>query len=201
MVELRFLIRNSVFNVQDAPGTAAIRRLSLCLPSLEEAALLSEVDEKGCIIPRREVFFLTNLPTGPVIEGFEDCALGEFVKAQLEAVLENGVPPEKCVIYGLDGFLDPIEPEQADRLRDIISVCECRSNEFAPETVVRFMSESGFFDEYIIVGIKQGNGWRRSRCITTFEDRPGEAATILRNLAEYLAKEQEDDKPHDDLHV
>ena len=201
MVELRFRIRNDVFSVQEAPGEAAIRPLSLCLPSLEEAALLSDVDEKGRIVPRREVFFLANLRTGPVIEGFGDCALGEFIKAQLEAVSENGELPAKCEVYGLDGFLDLVEPEGADRLRDIIGVCEFRSNEFAPETVVRFMKDSGFFDEYIIVGIKRGNGWRRSRCITTFENRPGDAATILGNLAEYFGKEQEDDKPYDDLHV
>jgi hypothetical protein len=201
MVVLRFRIRNSVFNGQAAPGRAAIRPLSLRLPSVEEAALLSEVDEKGRIIPRREVFFLANLRTGPVIEGFRDCALGEFIKAQLEAMSENDEPPRKCELYGLNGFLDLVEPERVDHLRDIISVCEFRSNEFAPETVVRFMKESGFFDEYIIVGIKRGNGWRRSRCITTFDDRPADAATILGNLADYFAKEQEDDRPHDDLHV
>ena len=41
MVELRFRIRNNVFNVQEiASRRATIRPLSLCLPSVEEAALL-----------------------------------------------------------------------------------------------------------------------------------------------------------------
>ena len=87
---------------------------------------------------------------------------------------------------------------EAERLRDLISVCEFRANEFTPESAVRFLKESGFFDEYIIVGVKRGNGWRRSRCITTFEGRPGDAATILGHLAEYFGKETQDDKPHDD---
>jgi hypothetical protein len=201
MVELNFRIRNSVFNDQDSPSCAAIRSLSLCVPSMEEAALLSEIDESGCVIPRREVFFLGNLRTGPVIEGFEDCALGEFVKAQLEAVCENGEPPTKCEVYGLDSFLDLLEPAQVERLRDIISVCEFPVDRYSPEVVVRFLKECGFFDEYIIVGIKRGNGWRRSRCITTFENRPSDAAVILGNLAEYFEKEQEDDKPYGDLHA
>ena len=48
MVELRFRIRNSVFNVQEVPSRrATIRPLSLCLPSVEEAALLGEVDESA----------------------------------------------------------------------------------------------------------------------------------------------------------
>src|SRR5207249_6913842 len=67
----------------------------------------------------------------------------------------------------------------------------------SPESAVRFLKESGFFDEYIIVGVKRGNGWRRSRCITTFEGRPSDAATILGHLAEYFGKEQQDDKPHE----
>src|SRR6266705_4483728 len=181
MVELRFRIRNSVFNVQEVPSRrATIRPLSLCLPSVEEAALLGEVDETGRVIPRRGVFFMANLRTGPVIEGFENCAIGEFVKAQLEALAQNGEPPAKCEVHGLDPFLELAEPEQAERLRDLISVCECRSNEFTPASAVRFLKESGFFDEYIIVGVKRGSGWRRSRCITTFEGRPGNAATILR---------------------
>ena len=116
MVELRFRIRNSVFNPQDPPRKSTIRPLALCLPSVEEAALLGEVDETGRVVPRRGVFFLTNLRTGPVIEGFEDCALGEFVKAQLEALSQNGEPPAKCEVHGLDPFLEFAEPEQADRL-------------------------------------------------------------------------------------
>src|SRR5437870_473642 len=96
MIELRFRIRNNVLNPQDSPRKSTIRPLSLCLPSVEEAALLGEVDEGGRVIPRRGVFFLTNLRTGPVIEGFEDCALGEFVKAQIEALSQNGEPPAKC---------------------------------------------------------------------------------------------------------
>ncbi len=150
MVELRFRIRNSVFTPQDPPRKSTIRPLSLCFPSVEEAALLGEVDETGRVIPRRGVFFLTNLRTGPVIEGFEDCALGEFVKAQLEALSQDGEPPAKCEVHGLDPFLEMAEPDQADRLRDLISVCEFRSNEFTPESAVRFLKESGFFDEYII---------------------------------------------------
>jgi hypothetical protein len=63
---------------------------------------------------------------------------------------------------------------------------------------VRFLKDSGFFDEYIMVGVKRGNGWRRSRCITTFEGRPGDAATILGHLAEYFGKDHQDDKPQDD---
>ena len=50
-------------------------------------------------------------------------------------------------------------------------------------------------------GVGRGNGWRRSRCITTFEGRPSDAATILGHLAEYFGKEQQDDKPHDDRHM
>src|SRR6266478_6882265 len=133
MVELRFRIRNNVFNLQEPPRKATIRPLSLCLPSVEEAALLGEVDETGRVIPRRGVFYLANLRTGPVIEGFEDCALGEFVKAQLEALAQNGEPPARCEVHGLDPFLDPTEPEEVDKLRDLISVCEFRSNEFTPE--------------------------------------------------------------------
>jgi len=36
--------------------------------------------------------------------------------------------------------------ERYERLRDLISVCEFRSNEFTPESAVRFLKESGFFD-------------------------------------------------------
>src|SRR5205085_11985537 len=122
MVELRFRIRNNVFNLQDPPRKATIRPLSLCLPSVEEAALLGEVDETGRVIPRRGVFFLTNLRMGAVIEGFEDCAIGEFVKSQLEALCQNGEPPAKCEVHGLDPFQELGEPDQVDRLRDLVSV-------------------------------------------------------------------------------
>src|SRR2546427_5985023 len=116
MVELRFRIRNNVFNPQDPPRKSTIRPLSLCLPSVEEAALLGEVDETGRVIPRRGVFFLTNLRTGPVIEGFEDCALGEFVRAQLEALSQDGEPPAKCAVHGLDPFFEMAESNQVDPL-------------------------------------------------------------------------------------
>ena len=202
MVELRFRIRNSVFSVQPAVRRPAIRPLSLYFPSVEEAALLCEVDDGGRVVPRRGVFFLSFPRTGPVIEGFEDCALGEFVRAQLEAIAQDGEPPQSCEVHGLDPFLDLVaEPEQTERLRDLISVCEFRANEFTPESAVRFLKDSGFFDEYIIVGVKHGHGWRRSRCITTFEGRPADAATILGHLAEYFGKEQQDDKPQDDRHM
>lgn len=198
MVELRFRIRNSVFAAQNSARRSTIRPVALLCPSVEEAALLGEVDDTGRLVPRKGVFFLSFPKTGPVIEGFEDCALGEFVKAQLEALCQNGEPPARCEVHGLDPFLDLAEPEDAEKLRDLISVCEFRVNEFTPESAVRFLKESGFFDEYIIVGVKRGNGWRRSRCITTFEGRPGDAATILGHLAEYFGKEHQDDKPHDD---
>jgi hypothetical protein len=51
---------------------------------------------------------------------------------------------------------------RSERLRDLISVCEFRAHEFTPESAVRFLKDSGFFDEYIMVGVKRGNGWRRS---------------------------------------
>src|SRR2546425_9679916 len=124
MVELRFRIRNNVFSLQEAQRKAAIRPLSLCLPSVEEAALLGEVDETGRLVPRRGVFFLTNLRTGPVIEGFEDCAIGEFVKAQIEGLSQNGEPPAKSEGHGLEPFLELAEPDQVDRLRDLVSVFE-----------------------------------------------------------------------------
>ena len=198
MIELRFRIRNSVFNSPNPVRRATIRPLALLCPSVEEAALLGEVDEAGRLTPRKGVFNMSLPRTGPVIEGFEDCALGEFVKAQLEALAQNGEPPARCEVHGLDPFLDLADPQEAERLRDLISVCEFRAHEFTPESAVRFLKDSGFFDEYIMVGVKRGNGWRRSRCITTFEGRPGDAATILGHLAEYFGKEQQDDKPHDD---
>jgi hypothetical protein len=198
MVELRFRIRNGAFTSQNAQRRSTIRPLALLCPSVEEAALLGEVDDVGRLVPRKEVFYVSFQRTGPVIEGFEDCALGEFVRAQLEALSQNGEPPARCEVHGLDPFLEMAEPEEAEKLRDLISVCEFRANEFTPESAVRFLKDSGFFDEYIIVGVKRGNGWRRSRCITTFEGRPADAATILGHLAEYFGKEQQDDKPHDD---
>src|ERR1043165_3421846 len=201
MVELRFRIRNTVFTQPQAVRRSTIRPLALMCPSIEEAALLGEVDHAGRLIPRKGVFAMSAQRTGPVIEGFEDCALGEFVKAQLEALSQNGEPPARCEVHGLNPFLELAEPEDTERLRDLISVCEFRANEFTPESAVRFLKESGFFDEYIIVGVKRGNGWRRSRCITTFEGRPADAATILGRLGEYCGKEQQEKKPHDDRHM
>ena len=86
MVELKFRVRNTVFTAPNPNRRGMIRPLSLYCPSVEEAALLGEVDEVGRLVPRRGVFYLSFPRTGPVIEGFEDCALGEFVKAQLEAL-------------------------------------------------------------------------------------------------------------------
>jgi len=197
MVELRFRIRNTVFAPSHSARRPTIRPLALICPSVEEAALIGEVDDAGRLVPRKGVFCMSSQRTGPVIEGFEDCALGEFIKAQLEALSEHGEPPARCELHGLNPFLDLAEPEETERLRDLISVCEFRSNEFTPESAVRFLKESGFLDEYIIVGVKRGSGWRRSRGITTFEGRPGDAATILGHLAEYFGKET-DDRPHDD---
>src|SRR6266566_10111712 len=136
MVELRFRIRNSAFTAQSAQRRATIRPLALLCPSVEEAALLGEVDEAGRLTPRRGVFNMSSPRTGPVIEGFEDCALGEFVKAQLEALAQNGEPPARCEVHGLDPFLDFADAEEAERLRDLISVCEFRSNEFTPESAL-----------------------------------------------------------------
>lgn len=198
MVELRFRIRNSVFAAPQAVRRSTVRPLTLLCPTIEEAALLGQMDDTGKLMPRKGVFYMSAQRAGPVIEGFEDCALGELVKAQIESGCNNGEPPASCKIYGLDPFLKEAEEEETERLRDLISVCEFRANEFTPESAVRFLKESGFFDEYIIVGVKRGNGWRRSRCITTFEGRPDQAATILGHLAEYFGKETWDDKPHDD---
>ena len=197
MVELRFRIRNTAFSPVNPVRRATIRPIALQLPSVETAALIGEVDDGGRVVPRREVFLLSFPKTGPVIEGFGDCALGEFLRAQLEALSTDGEPPAQCEVHGLDPFLELAEPEQTERLRDLISVCEFRTNEFTPESAVRFLKDSGFFDEYIIIGVKRGTGWRRSRCITTFEGRPSDAATILGHLAEYFGKEQQDDKPQD----
>src|SRR5437867_1549486 len=201
MVELKFRMRNTDFTAQSTNRRGIVRPVSLFCPTVEEAALLGEVDEISRLVPRRGIFFLSFPRTGPVIEGFEDSALGEFVRAQLEALSKDGEPPARCEVHGLDPFLEMVEPEQTERLRDLISVCEFRTNEFTPESAVRFLKESGFFDEYIIVGVKRGTGWRRSRCITTFEGRPADAATILGHLAEYFGKETQDDKPHDDRHL
>src|SRR5437762_3810334 len=154
MVELKFRIRNTVFTAQTPNRRGIIRPVSLYCPTVEEAALLGEVDEIGRLVPRRGIFFLSFPRTGPVIEGFEDCALGEFVRAQLEALAQNGEPPARCEVHGLDPFLDLAEPEEAERLRDLISVCEFRAHEFTPESAVRFLKDSGFFDEYIMVGVK-----------------------------------------------
>jgi hypothetical protein len=87
--------------------------------------------------------------------------------------------------------MDPVETTVPERLRDLISVCEFRTNEFTPESAVRFLKDTGFFDQYIIIGVKHGKGWRRSRCITTFEGRPADAGAILGHLADYFGREQE----------
>jgi hypothetical protein len=189
MVELQFRIRNSVFNPSVGGRRAATRPIVLHCPSLEEAALLASVDDGGRLVPRCEVFSLSHARNGPVIEGFVDCALGEFVRAQLEALSSDGLPPVRCEVHGLEPFLDAFEPEDLPRLRDLISVCEFRASEFTPESAVRFLKDTGFFDQYIIIGVKHGRGWRRSRCITTFEGRPADAAAILGHLADYFGKE------------
>src|SRR5439155_1812599 len=150
MVELRFRIRNNVFNPQDPPRKSTIRPLSLCLPSVEEAALLGEVDETGRVIPRRGVFFLTNLRTGPVIEGFEDCALGEFVKAQLEGLSQDGEPPVNCEVNGLVPFLELADSDQGVLLGDFLSGGESGSNELPPKSEIRFLKEAGFSDKNCI---------------------------------------------------
>jgi len=213
MVELQFRIRNSVFNPSASNRRTVIRPITFHCPSLEEAALLASVDYEGRLVPRRQVFSLSYPRTGPVIEGFIDCALGEFVRAQLEALSSDGLPPVRCEVHGLEPFLDTMEPEDKQRLRDLISVCEFRTNEFTPESAVRFLKDTGFFDQYIIIGVKHGKGWRRSRCITTFEGRPDDAAAILGHLADYFAKEpgedcpadfrddQEDDQQQDDRYI
>ena len=201
MVELRFRIRNNVFNNGVASRRTAIRPIAFHFPTLEEAALLAAVDDEGKLIPRDRVFSLSHPRTGPVIEGFVDCALGEFVRAQLEALSSDGLPPAHCEVHGLEPFMETYEPEQTERLRDLISVCEFRTNEFTPESAIRFLKDTGFFDQYIIVGVKHGKGWRRSRCITTFEGRPADAAAILGHLADYFTKEQPDDRQQDDRYL
>lgn len=198
MVELRFRIRNTVFETGVCNRRTAIRPITLHFPTLEEAALLASVDDAGKLIPCDGVFALSHPKAGPVIEGFNDCALGEFVRAQLEALSADGLPPMKCEVHGLEPFIETFEQEQTERLRDLISVCEFRTNEFTPESAIRFLKDTGFFDQYIIVGVKHGKGWRRSRCITTFEGRPADAAAILGHLAEYFGKEQPDDQQQDD---
>lgn len=197
MVELKFRIRNTVFCPANQGRRPIIRPITMGFPSVETAALLGEVDESGRLVPRTDAFVLSFTKTGAVIDGFSDCALGEFVRAQVEALSGNGEPPVRCEIHGLEPFIEMQETQRAEKLRDLISVCEFRANEFTPESAVRFLKDSGFFDEYIIIGVKRGTGWRRSRCITTFEGRPSDAATILGHLAEYFGKEQQDDKPQD----
>ncbi len=197
MVELPFRIRNTVFDSGQSRRTF-IRPITFHFPTLEEAALLASVDGVGKVVPRDQVFALSHPRNGPVIEGFIDCALGEFVRAQLEALASDGLPPVRCEVHGLEPFMESFEPEQTERLRDLISVCEFRANEFTPESAVRFLKDTGFFDQYIIIGVKHGKGWRRSRCITTFEGRPTDAAAILGHLAEYFGKEQPDDTQQDD---
>ena len=201
MVELRFRIRNTVFDAGVRNRRTTIRPITFHFPTLEEAALLASVDDAGKLVPRNGVFSLSHPRTGPVIEGFVDCALGEFVRAQLEALSADGRPPAKCEVHGLEPFMETFEPEQTGRLRDLISVCEFRTDEFTPESAVRFLKDTGFFDQYIIIGVKHGRGWRRSRCITTFEGRPADAAAILGHLAEYFEKEQPDDQQQDDKYL
>jgi hypothetical protein len=201
MVQLGFRIRNTVFNAGVGNRRTAIRPITFHFPTLEEAALLGVVNDSGKVVPRDQVFTLSHPRTGPVIEGFMDCALGEFVRAQLEALSSDGLPPVRCEVHGLEPFMETFEPEQTERLRDLISVCEFRTNEFTPESAVRFLKDTGFFDQYIIVGVKHGKGWRRSRCITTFEGRPGDAAAILGHLADYFTKEQPDDQQQDDRYL
>lgn len=193
MVELQFRIRNAVFNAAVNNRRTTIRPITFHCPSLEEAALLASVNDGGQLVPREQVFCLSHPRSGPVIEGFIDCALGEFVKAQLEALSSDGLPPVRCEVHGLEPFLEAPEPEVKPRLRDLISVCEFRTNEFTPESAVRFLKDTGFFDQYIIIGVKHGKGWRRSRCITTFEGRPADAAAILGHLADYFGKEPGED--------
>jgi hypothetical protein len=197
MVELRFRIRNTVFDTGVNNRRATIRPITFHFPSPEEAALLASVDGVGKVVPRDQVFSLSFPPSGPVIEGFVDCALGEFVRAQLEALSSDGLPPVRCEVHGLEPFMETFDPEEAERLRDLISVCEFRTDEFTPEAAVRFLKDTGFFDQYIIVGVKHGKGWRRSRCITTFEGRPADAGAILGHLADYFGKEQSDDRRDD----
>jgi hypothetical protein len=191
MVEVRFRIRNTVFNAGNGNRRTTIRPITFQFPTLEEAALLASIDDNGTLSPREQVFNLSHPRSGPVIEGFVDCALGEFVRAQLEALSSDGLPPSQCEIHGLDPFMESFEPDDTERLRDLISVCEFRTNEFTPESAVRFLKDTGFFDQYIIIGVKHGKGWRRSRCITTFEGRPADAGAILGHLADYFGKEQE----------
>ena len=122
MVELRLRIRNTIFDFGVPTRRTSIRPITFQLPTLEEAALLAGVGETGKLIPREEVFALSNPKSGPVIEGFVDSALGEFVRAQLEALAANGLPPVTCEVHGLEPFMETFEPEQTERLRDLISV-------------------------------------------------------------------------------
>jgi hypothetical protein len=191
MVEVRFRIRNTVFNAGNSNRRTTIRPITFQFPTLEEAALLASIDDAGTLVPREKVFALSRPRSGPVIEGFVDCALGEFVRAQLEALSSDGLPPAQCEVHGLEPFMESFEPDNTERLRDLISVCEFRANEFTPESAVRFLKDTGFFDQYIIIGVKHGKGWRRSRCITTFEGRPADAGAILGHLADYFGKAQD----------
>ena len=192
MVEVRFRIRNTVFNAGTSNRRTAIRPITFQFPTLEEAALLASIDDGGNLVPREQVFCQSRPSGGPVIEGFVDSALGEFVRAQLEALSSDGLPPAEAEVHGLEPFIESFEPDDTQRLRDLISVCEFRTDEFTPESAVRFLKDTGFFDQYIIIGVKHGKGWRRSRCITTFEGSPGDAGAILGHLADYFGNEQEE---------
>lgn len=195
MIELKFRIRSGIFDhISGRRNT--IRPVTLYFQSVEEAALVSGTNEAGQIVPLGDVFLLSFPPAGPVIEGFQDCALGEFVKAQIQTLLQEDESLPYCEINGLEAFLNDEDPERAARIRDLISVCEFRQNELSPESALRFLKENRFFDDYIIVGVKYGAGWRRSRCITTFEDRAHDAATILGHLAEYFQKNGGNGKIH-----
>ena len=126
MVEVRFRIRNTVFNAGNSNRRTAIRPIIFQFPTLEEAALLASIDDGGNLVPREQVFCLSHPSGGPVIEGFVDSALGEFVRAQLEALSSDGLPPAESEVHGLEPFIESFEPDDTERLRDLISVCEFR---------------------------------------------------------------------------
>jgi len=67
MVELKFRIRNTVFTAPNPNRKGMIRPMSLYCPSIEEAALLGEVDDGGRVVPRPGIFYLSFPRTGPVI--------------------------------------------------------------------------------------------------------------------------------------
>jgi len=186
MVELRFRIRSTVFTGSKPNEFNRIQPLILVCKSLEQAAMLGEVNKFGGLVPNKKVFSRSFHKGQATIEGFKDCALGEFMKAQMEALSKNGIPSTRCEIHGIEPFMGSLEHEGGSQCHDLISICPFKANEFTPESAVSFLKESGFNDEYIIVGVKHGKGWRRSRCITTFEGRPLDAATILGYMSDYF---------------